>query len=122
MKKLLLKEVLGWGVLLWFVGYILGIALFFVVPSEKIGWFMTPIGVLLTLWVLLKKINRPTFSDYLIIALGWTIIAIVLDYIFMVLLIHPADGYYKWDVYLYYALTFALPIIVGSTRRSNQSN
>jgi hypothetical protein len=25
----------------------------------------------------------------------------------------PADGYYKIDVYLYYAFTFLLPILVG---------
>ena len=28
-------------------------------------------------------------------------------------LFKPADGYYKPDVYLYYAITFVLPIVVG---------
>jgi len=38
MAKLLVKDSLGWGFLLWLVGYILGIALFFVIPSDLIGW------------------------------------------------------------------------------------
>jgi len=33
--------------------------------------------------------------------------------LFIVKAFKPADGYYKLDVYLYYALTFALPLIVG---------
>jgi len=43
----------------------------------------------------------------------WTIIAVVFDYIFIVKLLKPLDFYYKLDVYLYYSLTFILPILVG---------
>jgi hypothetical protein len=32
----------------------------------------------------------------------------------------PADGYYKLDVYLYYILTFALPLIVGWRKSTNK--
>ncbi len=51
----------------------------------------------------------------LAIGLGliWTVMAIFLDYIFLVKLLNPADGYYKLDVYLYYTITLILPIIVG---------
>jgi hypothetical protein len=38
--------------------------------------------------------------------------AAVLDYLFIVLLL-GASNYYKPDVYLYYALTFLLPLAVG---------
>ncbi|HEY1303237.1 MAG TPA: hypothetical protein VGF24_06790 [Vicinamibacterales bacterium] len=36
-----------------------------------------------------------------------------LVYLFIVKALKPADGYYKLDVYLYYALTFLIPVTVG---------
>lgn len=46
----------------------------------------------------------------------WTLIAIIFDYFFLVKLLKPADGYYKLDVYLYYSLTFILPVVAGTLR------
>lgn len=37
----------------------------------------------------------------------------ILDYVFIVKAFNPSDGYYKVDVYLYYALTFLLPVTIG---------
>jgi hypothetical protein len=37
----------------------------------------------------------------------------VFDYFLLVKVFKPVDGYYKLDVYLYYVLTFILPLIVG---------
>lgn len=122
MNKQLTKVTLGWGILLWFIGYVLGMLLFFVVPAALIGWIITPIGILITLWVLLKKIKSTTLSYYVSLACVWTIVAIVLDYIFIIKALHPADGYYKLDVYLYYALTFVLPLLVGLRKRSSASS
>ena len=109
----LLKDGLGWGVVLWFIGYMLGIVLFMVVPIALIGWVITPIGILMTVWVLLKKVKNHTLHYLLKIGSIWTFIAIVFDYFFLVKLFNPADGYYKLDVYLYYALTLLLPLFVG---------
>lgn len=53
------------------------------------------------------------FSYYFCVAIVWTLIAVVLDYVFIVKAFKPADGYYKPDVYLYYVLTFILPLLVG---------
>jgi hypothetical protein len=39
--------------------------------------------------------------------------------LFIVKLLNPADGYYKADVYLYYALTFISPLIVGWWKERN---
>ena len=72
-----------------------------------------PIGILITLWVLLKKIKSGPLQRFILIAVAWTLIAIIFDYMFLVLVFKPADGYYKLDVYLYYALIFALPVAVG---------
>lgn len=99
--------------MLWFIGYVLGMIFFPVVPVSFIGWVIMPIGTIITLWVLLKKIKRDSFQCYFGLAVIWTLIAILLDYIFMVKMINPADGYYKLDVFLYYVLTFILPLAVG---------
>ncbi len=113
MEKEFLKNSLGWGVGLWFTGYVLGIIAFMVVPSNLIGWVVSPIGILITLWVLIKKVHAEQIVYYLKIALAWTVIAIVFDYLFLVLMFKLADSYYKLDVYVYYITTFVLPLIVG---------
>ena len=102
-NKQLLKDLLGWGFILWLIGYVLGIILFFMLPASIMGWVIMPIGILITVWVLLKKVKDDTFRYYLILAVAWTAIAVVFDYLFIVKALNPAGGYYKLDVYLYYA-------------------
>ena len=97
-----------WGFLLWLIGYLLGIILFFVVPQDMIGWVILPAGIIITLWVLFKKIKGDSINNYLYLAIVWTLIAVVFDYLFIVKALN-AGGYYKLDVYLYYVLTFILP-------------
>jgi hypothetical protein len=101
-----------WGFILWLIGYILGFLFFAFVPKEVIGWYILPIGVIVTLWVLFKKIERKVFSCYLGVSIFWTLIAIIFDYIFIVNLLN-SNEYYKFDVYVYYLLTFLLPLAVG---------
>ena len=113
LQKQFLKDLLGWGIILWSIGYVLGIILFMIVPPSVLGWVLMPIGILITLWVLLKKVKGDTFGYYVILAIVWTFIAILLDYLLIVKVFAPADGYYKVDVYLYYIFTFMLPLVVG---------
>ncbi len=113
MDKQLLKDSIGWGFVLWLIGYLLGFAFFFILPTSIIGWAVMPIGLVITLWVLLKIVKGDSLKYYFILALVWTAIAIAFDYLFIIKLLNPADGYYKLDVYLYYALTFMIPIAVG---------
>ena len=120
MPKRFLKDAFGWGTLLWLIGYILGFILFFIVPPAMIGWAITPIGVAVTLWVLLKKVKGDTLKYYSAISAVWTALAVILDYFLLVRLLNPADGYYKPDVYLYYILTFLLPICVGWWKLNKQ--
>lgn len=108
-----LKDTFGWGFTLWLIGYVLGIILFMIVPPSILGWIIMPIGTIITLWVLLKKIKSTGFQYYLMLGVTWTLIAVIFDYFFLVKVFKPADGYYKLDVYLYYMLTFVLPLIVG---------
>jgi hypothetical protein len=122
MRKKLLKDGLMWGFILWLIGYILGFVFFMFVPKAMIGWVIMPIGVVITLWVLLKKVKSTSIQYYLILGLIWTAIAVVFDYIFLVKMLNPADGYYKLDVYIYYALTFLLPVLVGVGKKKEVKN
>jgi hypothetical protein len=117
MNRQLLKDGFGWGFLLWLIGYVLGVILFMIVPISMVGWIIMPVGILITLWVLLKKIKTTTFQYYFLLAVIWTLIAIIFDYFFLVKVFKPSDGYYKLDVYLYYVFTFILPLIVGRNKK-----
>jgi len=110
MNKNLLMDSLGWGLILWLFGYLLGFLFFFFLPPAVLGWAILPIGLALTLWVLLARVKGASFRYYLLLAVVWTLIAAALDYLFIVQLLKPADGYYKLDVYLYYGLTFISPL------------
>lgn len=116
MHRNLLRDGIGWGILLWFIGYVLGILLYMVVSPSVIGWIIMPIGATLLLWVLIKKISAQSFDYYVKLAFAWTAIAVSFDYSFLVKVFNPPDGYYKLDVYLYYLFTFALPLLVGWRR------
>lgn len=120
MNKKTVMDTFGWGFILWLIGYLLGILLFAFVPASLLGWIISPIGILITLFVLIKKIKASLLNYYFLLSISWTLIAVILDYFLLVKLFKPADGYYKLDVYLYYTLTFTLPLIVGwfKTRQS----
>jgi hypothetical protein len=113
MRKQFLKDIFIWGIVIWFMGYILGIVLFPFVSPLFIGWIIMPIGILITIWVLLKKVTVDSLNNYIILAVIWMFIAIIFDYLFLVRVFKPVDGYYKLDVYLYYAITFILPLTIG---------
>lgn len=113
LTKQFYKEAFGMGFIFWLIGYVLGIVFFMIMPKDMIGWAIMPIGIAITVWAVIKKVNGDSLKYYLIIALAWTLIAIIADYIFLVKALKPADGYYKLDVYLYYILTFAIPALVG---------
>lgn len=115
-----IKATLVWGFVLWFVGYAAGILLFFIVPEHLIGWVITPFATAFTIWVLRTKIQLPTLSEYIKVGIIWTVMAVVLDYLFLVLLFRTGTAYYKPDVFLYYGLTFILPPAIGSWKRQRR--
>ncbi|MEK7622637.1 MAG: hypothetical protein AAB430_02080 [Patescibacteria group bacterium] len=112
MTKQFLKDAFGWGFLLWLIGYVLGMMLFAVLPVNLIGWVIMPLGMAITLWVLFKKIKSEQFDYFIKLGVVWLLIAILFDYFFLVKAFKVV-GYYKPSVYLYYALTFILPLLVG---------
>jgi len=119
-SKQFLKDSLGWGFILWLIGYGLGIILFSIVPANLIGWIIMPIGTIITLWVAFKKVKGDSFQYYLLLAIVWMLIAVIFDYFFLVKAFKPADGYYKLDVYLYYIITFIIPLFVGWRKKMIQ--
>lgn len=106
------KNNLIWGFLLWLFGYLASFVLFFLVPPSYIGWILMPLGIIITLWVLLKRIKVNEHNEYIIVGIIWLLIAIVFDYFLIVKALNPVDGYYKPSVYIYYVLTLILPIAV----------
>lgn len=78
------------------------------------GWillaFFTPITIVIVLWWFRKRERLP-LQYYASVGLAWMLIAIVLDYLFIVLLFHAS--YYGIDVFVYYAVTFLIPVGVG---------
>jgi hypothetical protein len=118
MNRQFLKDAFGWGFVLWIIGYALGMILFAFVPTSLIGWIILPIVTVLGLWIAFRKVKGDTLQYYGLVALVWVLIAVVGDYLFIVKALKPADGYYKPDVYMYYALTFAIPLFAGWKRTS----
>jgi hypothetical protein len=121
MNRQFFIDSLGWGFILWLIGYVLGIILFFVLSPSLIGWVIMPIGLIITVLVLLKKVKIDDFKHYVILATVWTVIAVAFDYVFIVKAFNPSDGYYKPDVYLYYLFTFFAPLIIGWWKKSKST-
>lgn len=122
LRKFIVRDCIGWGFVLWLIGYLLGFLFFAVVAVELIGWYIMPIGTAITILVLWKWVRVDLVSYALLLGAAWSTIAIVFDLIFIVKLLDPPDGYYKLSVYLYYVLAFALPLMVLWLRRGVNYN
>ena len=111
--KQFLKDA-GLGLALWLIGWILGIVLFLTPLAPVMGWILfvclTPVTAVVTYWWFAGR-GLP-MAYFAKIAVTWTLIAILSDYLFIVLLFHPA-AYYQPDVLAYYAATLLLPVGVG---------
>lgn len=113
-------DTLGLGFCLWFIGYIASIVLYFIVPSVVIGWILfvifTPVLIVITLARFRKRVLP--FRYYAIVAVTWTGIAIVADFLFIVLLFNPGN-YYHPSVMVYYLETFLVPFVTGILYRKD---
>lgn len=117
MNDFVVRKVAGWGLALWLFGYVLGFMLYALVPADQIGWWITPVGLAATVYVLATRAAPGTGREAWLLGVGWCLIAIVCDYLFLVKLLSPADGYYKLDVYIYYLSTLLLPPLVWALTR-----
>jgi hypothetical protein len=81
------------------------------------GWILiavfTPVTVVVSWWWFRgRDLSLPYYAG---VGIAWTAIAVVLDYLFIVLLFQAS--YYGPDVFVYYALTLLIPVGVGVVKR-----
>ena len=109
-----IKDTAGLGTGLWLIGYLASLVLFFTPFAGIMGWILlvifTPITIAITWWWFRERETLP-LQYYAGVGVAWVLIAVVLDYLFIVLLFQAA--YYEADVFVYYALTFLIPVGVG---------
>jgi len=98
-------------------GYLLGFVFYAFVPPALIGWFVMPLATGFSGLVLWRWVRVDSTGTALLLGLAWSAIAIACDYLLLVKLLNPPDGYYKLDLYLYYLLMFALPVVAARIRR-----
>ena len=108
-----IKDTLGLGSILWLFGYLMSLVLFFSPFSEIMGWIIaavfTPVTIVITWWWFRgRDLALPYFVR---VGAIWMVLAAVLDYLFIVRLFQAI--YYGPDVFVYYALTFLIPVGVG---------
>ena len=110
-----IKDMAGLGTGFWLIGYIASLALFFTPIWEIMGgWVLliifTPITVAITWWWFKQQEPHP-FPYYMKVGIAWMVIAVVLDYLFIVRLFEAT--YYGTDVFVYYTVTLLIPVVVG---------
>lgn len=108
-----IKDAVGLGTLLWLFGYVASLVLFFTPFVNNMGWIISaifaPVTIVIT-WLWFRARDLPLLY-FVKVGIVWTVIAIVLDYLFIVQLFQAT--YYETDVFVYYALTFLIPAGVG---------
>jgi hypothetical protein len=105
---------MSWGLARRVVGYALAMVAFAFVPSDRIGWLILPVLIPLTFILAYKRLARADLrsSHYLLVAVAWLGLAVVLDYVLVVRAFN-VSGYYDADVVIYYFVTFIAPLVVG---------
>jgi hypothetical protein len=110
-----LKDTLGLGIFFWLIGYLAGMVLFFTPFKGNMGWIImvifTPFTIAVTWWWF-RSLEHQSLPYYAGVGIAWMLIAVVLDYLFIVLLF-GTPAYYALHIFLYYALMFLIPAGVG---------
>jgi hypothetical protein len=109
-----IKDTAGLGTVLWLIGYLASLVLFFSPYAGIMGGILlavfTPVTIVIAWWWFRHRAPLPLYY-YAGVGAAWVIIAAVLDYLFIVLLFQAS--YYEADVFVYYAVTFLIPAGVG---------
>lgn len=101
------------GAVLWAIGYAVAIILFLFVPVAMIGWIVLPLMTPVTVYAAQARLKTgmKSVSYAFVVAATWASIAVAFDYIFLVSAFN-VQNYYDLDVFVYYALTFLIPVAV----------
>ncbi len=112
--KQVIKDTAGIGTALWLMGYLASLVLFFTPYAGVMGWILfaifTPVTIVIALWWFGNR-GHVSLQYYAGVGVAWVLIAIGLDFLFIVLLFQAS--YYGVDVFVYYAVTFLIPPSVG---------
>jgi hypothetical protein len=104
----------GLGTALWLIGYLASLVLFYTPYAGIMGWILiaifTPVTIVIAWWWFGKREPLP-LQYYALVGIAWMLIAVLLDYLFIVLLFQAS--YYEPDVVVYYTVTFLIPVGVG---------
>jgi len=104
----------GLGTSLWLIGYLASLVLFYTPYAGIMGWILiaifTPVTIVIAWWWFGKREPLP-LQYYALVGIAWMLIAVLLDYLFIVLLFQAS--YYEPDVVVYYTVTFLIPVGVG---------
>jgi cation transport ATPase len=113
-----LIDTLGLGGGLWLLGYVCSLVLFFTPLKSIMGWILFALFTPVTAWVAYRvfRSRQKAFRYCMKVAASWLLIAIILDYFFIIVLF-ANNSYYASDVFAYYAATFLIPLLVGYTYR-----
>jgi hypothetical protein len=121
--KQIIKDTAGLGIALWLIGYIASLALFMSPYAGIMGWILlivfTPVTIAIVYWWFRKREDL-SLKYYAEAGIAWVLIAIVFDYLFIVLLFQAT--YYGIYVFIYYVLTFLIPVGVGYYLRGKKAS
>jgi uncharacterized membrane protein YfcA len=114
-------DTLGMGFLVWLIGYAAG---FFIITLPGYPDIMLNPIVLVSFSLLVilltaavaflrfRKRRRVSWVYAFAVGVGWLAVALVLDFLFIVLMFN-ALSYYRFHIFVYYALTLSTPTIAA---------
>lgn len=111
----LLRDTVYAGILLWAAGYLASMAVYFSLPDysfwgKVVLLVYIPCAFGFACWYFSRR--TPPLRYFAGVGAAWSLIAIVLDFPFIVLRF-GAWQYYGPDVYLYYAAMVVIPVVAG---------
>ena len=110
------------GIVVWAIGYAIGFYIITipgypeVMDQPPMLLTMGAVGTLMTgvvAYLRFRKRSGLNLRYALIVGVSWLVVAVVFDFLFIVLLF-SAYGYYRSHILLYYLLTLIVPTIVVS--------
>lgn len=111
----LLRDTAYTGILLWVAGYLASMAVYFSglnydVWGKVVLLLYIPCAAVFAYWYFSQR--ELSLQYYAGVGIAWSLIAVVLDYPFIVMRF-GAWQYYTPDVFFYYIVMFLIPVIVG---------
>jgi hypothetical protein len=115
----LLRDTVYAGTALWLAGYLASMAVYFsglnyAIWGKVLLLLYIPCAFVFAFWYFTGR--DLTLRYYAGVGVAWSVIAVALDYPFIVLRF-GAYQYYTPDVYLYYAAMFLIPVVAGVYRK-----